>query len=231
MTSKKGVSVLCLTVVAAVSWLFFHQSGASEIKNLRAAEVPVLPLHHLLADPALTFPESFPLQVAVFWSKPDEGMLGLVHALREMGIPFFVTRDLDQALRHPLVIMYPSADGRTLSDDQVAKLTRHVANGGSLLSFNVSAGALRPLFGFREMVPSRRRHRVIFDANPDPIEKYLNRPEEREVQLGDSKFDEIFWTNGYTPDGTSEALAHFDDGTAARAAQENGRRNGLCLRP
>ena len=83
--------------------------------------MPVLPLQHLIADPAATFPESFPLQVAVFWSKPDEGMLGLVHALREMGIPFFVTRDLDQALRHSLVIVYPSADGRTLSDEQVAQ--------------------------------------------------------------------------------------------------------------
>jgi hypothetical protein len=133
MTPKRSVSVLCLAVVAAVGWVFFHRGGAGEIKNLRTAEVPVLPLRHLIADPASTFPEAFPLQVAVFWSKPDEGMLGLVHTLREMGIPFFVTRDVDQALRHPLVIVYPSVDGRTLNDDQVGKLTRHVANGGSLL--------------------------------------------------------------------------------------------------
>ena len=222
MTKKRSVTILCLAVVAAVSWVFFHRAGAGGIKSLRTAEVPVLPLHHLLADPALTFPESFPMQVAVFWSKPDEGMLGLVHALREMGIPFFVTRDLDQALRHPLVIVYPSADGRTLNDDQVTKLARHVTNGGSLLSFNVSAGALRPLFGFREMVPSRRRHRVLFDASTDPIEKYLNRPEEREVQLGNPKFDDIFWTSGYTPDDTSETLARFEDGTSAVLCKKTG---------
>ena len=72
------------------------------------------------------------------------------------------------------------------------------------------------------MVPSRRRHRVLFDANPDPIEQYLNRPEEREVQLGNSKFDEIFWTNGYTSDGTSEALAHFEDGTSAVLRKKTG---------
>jgi hypothetical protein len=222
MSSKRSASVLCLAAVAALSWAFFYRSDDREIKNLRAAEVPVMPLRHEIPDPAEAFPESFPMQVAVFWSKPDEGMLGLVHALREMGIPFFVTRDLDQALRHSLVIVYPSADGRTLSDDQVGKLTRHVTNGGSLLSFNVSAGALRPLFGFREMAPSRRRHRVIFDASTDPIERYLNRPEEREVQLGNAKYDEIFWTNGYTPDGTSETLAHFDDGTAAVLRKKSG---------
>ncbi len=142
-------------------------------------------------------------------------MLGLVHSLREMGIPFFVTRDLDQALRHRLVIVYPSVDGRTFSEDEVQKLNLHVTKGGSLLSFNILAGALRPLFGFRDVVASRRRHRVNFDIGANPIEKYLNRPEEREVQLGSPKYDEIFWTNGYTSDGTSEVLAHFDDGTAA----------------
>jgi hypothetical protein len=222
MSSKKSASVLCFAALVALTWAFFHRSDHRQIKNLRAAEVPVLPLRHEIADPVAAFPESFPLQVAVFWSKPDEGMLGLIHVLREMGIPFFVTRHLDQALRHSLVILYPSADGRTLSDDQVGKMTRHVTTGGSLLSFDVSAAALRPLFGFREMVPSRHRHLVIFDASPDPVERYLNRPEEREVQLGNAKYDDIFWTNGYTSDSTSETLAHFDDGTAAVLRKKTG---------
>ena len=149
-------------------------------------------------------------------------MLGLVHSLREMGIPFFVTRDLDQALRHRLVIVYPSADGRTFNEEEVQKLNLHVTKGGSLLSFNVLAGALRPLFGFRDVVASRRRHRVNFDISSDPIQRYLNRPEEREVQLGSSKYDEIFWTNGYASDGTSDVLAHFDDGTAAVLRKKSG---------
>ncbi len=43
-------------------------------------------------------------------------MLGLVHALSEMGIPFFVTRDLDQALRH-------SSGDRVSSELTVARST------------------------------------------------------------------------------------------------------------
>jgi len=31
-----------------------------------------------------------------------------------MGIPFFITRDLGQALNHHLVILYPSVDSQTL---------------------------------------------------------------------------------------------------------------------
>ena len=191
------------------------RTGARQDTNLHAAEVPVHPLVHSSADPSSEFVESFAMQVAVFQTSEEEGMLGVVHALSEMGIPFFVTRDLDQALRHSLVIVYPGANGATFNSQQVSQLNLHVHNGGSVLSFNVVAGALKSVFGFRDAIPSRRRHRVIFNASSDPIERYLNRPEEREVQLGNLRYEEIFWTNGYSSDGTSEVLANFDDGTAA----------------
>ncbi len=215
MKPKKNLYLLA-SVAFAVSILALScRSHEQQFAHLHAADVPVYPLLHTSTDPTTAFPEAFALQVAVFQSSAEEGMLGLVHSLGEMGIPFFVTRDLDQALRHRLVIVYPSADGRTFNEGEVRKLNLHVGKGGSLLSFNVVAGALRPLFGFRDVVPSRRRHRVNFAISSDPIQRYLNRPIEREVPLGSSKYNEIFWTNGYTSDGTSEVLAHFDDGTAA----------------
>jgi hypothetical protein len=215
MQSQKHLHILVLATLALLALAVCCRNGAQQDAHLHATDVPVHPLVHFSADPSAEFAESFALQVAVFQTKEQEGMLGLLHTLREMGIPFFVTRDLDQALRHSLVIVYPAADGRTFNAEQVRQLNLHVSNGGSVLSFNVLAGALKSLFGFRDLVPSRHRHRVIFNASSDPIERYLNRSEEREVQLGNSKYDEIFWTNGYSSDGTSEVLAHFDDGTAA----------------
>lgn len=215
MQFKKHLRILSLAAFAVLAWVVSSRSDTQQDAHLQAADVPVRPLRHASGDPRAEFPESFALQVAVFQTSGDGGMLGLVHALSEMGIPFFVTRNLEQALRHPLVIVYPSADGRTFTGEQVHQLRVHVSNGGSLLSFNVLAGALKPVFGFRDLIASRRRHRVIFNASSDPIEQYLNRPEEREVQLGSAKYDEIFWTNGYTSDDTSEVLARFDDGSAA----------------
>jgi hypothetical protein len=215
MKSPKHLHILAVTTLAVVMLAVCYRSGAQQDAPLHTADVPVHPLVHFSADPSTEFAESFTLQVAVFQTKAEEGMLGLLHALREMGIPFFVTRDLDQALRHSLVIVYPTVDGRTFNGEQVRQLNLHIFNGGSVLSFSVLAGALKSVFGFRDLVPSRRRHRVMFNASSDPIEQYLNRPEEREVQLGNSKYDEIFWTDGYSSDGTSEVLAHFDDGTAA----------------
>ena len=193
------------------------------LSELHAAPVPVEAVDDPAVDPAVAFPESFPLQVAVYWSKSDEGILGLEHALREMGIPFFVTRDLDQALRHRLLILYPEVDGNTFTDSQIRQLTRRVQDGGRIFAVNVFAGALKPLFGFGGFRASHRRYRVRFDTEADPAMRCLNRPEEMETQLGDPKLGDIFWTNGYTANSPATVLARFDDGSAALLRNRSGK--------
>jgi hypothetical protein len=185
------------------------------VAHLRAADVPVHSLLHSPADSTAAFPELFPLQIAVYWTNPNEGVLGVIHALREMGIPFFVTRDLNRALLHRLVIIYPSADSTTFTAGQIEQLTRHMRSGGSLFEVNVVARSLGALFGFSAVTPSRQRYQVNFSAGLDPALRYLNRPEELQVPLGSRKYGQIFWTNGYQPEETASVLAHFEDGSAA----------------
>jgi hypothetical protein len=185
---------------------------------LRTKEVPLLEIVHQHPDPFQQFPELFPLQVAVFWTSPgpdSDNPLPLVHSLKEMGIPFFITRDLPLALGHRLVILYPSVDSRTFTQLQADQLTTFVRQGGFIFAQNVFWGGLQNLFGFRSFVPSRNRHHLVFSLTRDPATKYLNRPEERETQLGSDHFPEIIWSNGYVPDPGAEVLAHFDDGSAA----------------
>ncbi|MGB6716340.1 MAG: hypothetical protein WBE47_05255, partial [Candidatus Acidiferrales bacterium] len=155
------------------------------------------------------------MQVAVYLTAPGQGILGLIHALREMGIPFFVTTDLDRALRHPLVIIYPTAIGSTFTATQIGALEQHIAAGGSIFGVNIFAGGLRDLFGFSAYTPSQRRYFVNFAPNSDPAVRYINRPEELQTRLGDPHAGNIYWTNAYTSDGTSQVLARFDDGSAA----------------
>jgi hypothetical protein len=92
-----------IVAMASASSCGDHQA---QIAHLRAADVPVHALVHSSADPTAAFPELFPLQIAVYWTNPSEGVLGVVHALREMGIPFFVTRDFNRALLHRLAIRF-----------------------------------------------------------------------------------------------------------------------------
>jgi len=203
---------ICVAAILSVFTLLC--ACADPARDLHTADVPVAPLVHHLEDPTKAYPEQFPMQVAVYWSNSDS-VLEIVHSLSEMGVPFFITRDLDQALKHRLVMIYPTADGRTFTEAQIARLTQHVQNGGSIFAVNVFAGGLRAIFGFHDYAASRRRYRVDFVDASDPITRYLNRPEEKEVRLGDPKLGDIFWTNGYTPEGHATVVARFEDGTAA----------------
>ena len=185
---------------------------------LRTKQVRLHDVAHRHLDPFQQFPESFPLQVAVLWTRPDpdpENPLALVHSLKEMGIPFFITRDFAQALRHHLVILYPSVDSHTFTQPQAEQLTTFVRQGGFIFAQNVFWGGIQSLFGFRSFAPSRKRYHLAFSGTTDPVMKYLNRPEELEVSLGSDHFPEIIWSNGYVPETGAEVLAHFDDGTAA----------------
>ena len=180
--------------------------------------MPLLDIVHRHVDLVQQFPESFPLQVAVFWTHPGpdpENPLALVHSLKEMGIPFFITRDLAQALRHSLVILYPGVDSRTFTQPQAEEITTFVRQGGVIFAQNVFWGGMQSVFGFRSFVPSRKRYHLAFSSTNDPVMKYLNRPEEREVSLGSNQFPEIIWSNGYVADTGAQVLARFDDGSAA----------------
>jgi hypothetical protein len=195
---------------------------------LRTAEVPLLPIGHSDVTAEQEFPESFPLQVAVLWTTTEEGPktpLALVHVLKEMGIPFFVTRDLKQALKHNLVILYPGVDGSTFSEAEVQQLTAFVKQGGNIFAQNVYSGGLKALFGFHDFTASRKRHRMAFTAASDPVIKYLNRPEELEISLGSPSVDEVIWSNGYTAESGTEVLAKFDDGSAALFKNSVGKGN------
>lgn len=217
-------AVLAAGVVVALRYHF--------TPRMHGALVRLEPLVRQRSDLTQEYPESFPLQVAVLLTKPHAPCLGLIHAFREMGIPFFLTYDFDQALKHRLVVLYPTVVANMLTKEQVKHLTQHVRSGGQVFAQNVLWGGLKPLFGFRSYEPSRRRHRVTFITSADPVFRYLDQPEEMEVSLGSPRIPEIFWTNGYQSDGTSQALAFFEDGSAALLgkSQGNGRAYLCALR-
>jgi hypothetical protein len=210
-------------LLAAVGVLCQPGCRGPQPSALRVADVPVEPLSTPRLDRASEFPERFPLQVAVLWTKPEEAGLGTVHTLRQMGIPFFWTRDLDQALKHPQILLYPSVDAKTFTVEQAQRLYRYVEAGGTIFAQNVFWGPLKPVFGFSSFQPSRGRHWVAFRSGEDAIFRYLDRPEEQRAPLGSEAIQQIFWTNGYSADPTAKVLATFEDGTAALLSKTLGK--------
>jgi hypothetical protein len=183
-------------------------------------------------DPAQIFPEKAPSQVAILLTSTDQGAESAVRCLQEMGIPFFVTRDLHAALRHKLLVLYPEVDGTTFDAAQARAVTDFVTQGGVVFAQNVLWGGFKPLFGFDDVVPLRTRHKIVFDAagldmtntvTADPVLRYLNRPEEKEVPLGSPAIAEVIWTNGYKAAAGTKILARFDDGSSAVLRHDVGR--------
>ena len=70
---------------------------------------------------------------------------------KTIGVPFLVTEDYRQALRHRVVLAYPTISGRTLSQEALKALAAFPRNGGTLIGVNVLGGGLNEVFGFREV--------------------------------------------------------------------------------
>ncbi|HKO04333.1 MAG TPA: hypothetical protein VJW51_06275, partial [Candidatus Acidoferrales bacterium] len=127
-------AVAVLGVVAALFGLFAWMKYHNE-HHLLVADVPVRPVASLLGatvNPEEVHPERFPMQVAVVRTATGETLLPVEHALGQMGIPYFVTRNLQQALRHPLVVLYPGVDAKTFTAGELGQIRRHVEAGGSV---------------------------------------------------------------------------------------------------
>jgi peptidoglycan/xylan/chitin deacetylase (PgdA/CDA1 family) len=224
-TTARVLIVLAILLIARVAYLTWQRSL---IPELRAASVPVLPLQRDPIDFLQQFPEAFALQVAVLWTDASHSPLSLVHAFRQMGIPFFITADLDQALRHRHILIFPDIDATTFSETQAQQLLAHAEDGGTIFAQNVFWGVFKPIFGFYQFLPLQTRQRVTFDGR-DPILRYLDRPEEKEVWLKGVRVTDAFWTNGYLSDESSEIVARFNDGTPALLGKSVGKgRVYLC---
>ncbi len=209
--SALTAAALLAGMVGLFAWLgWIHYRSAHA---LLVADVPVRALAHVTQSPEAEFPERFALQVAVLRTDAAESVLPVIHALKEAGVPFFVTRGAQQALRHRLILIYPHVRANSLDAGTVAQLRRHVEEGGSILAQEAEGQAAEALFGVRAVEASKRRHVLRFERGADAVLRYLNRPEELEVRLGAARYAEIFWTAGYTADG--DVLARFDDGSAA----------------
>jgi hypothetical protein len=197
---------------------------SNQVPDLHAAAVPIQPLVHRSPQLLARYPERSPEQVAVLiTSRDDAALFTPARMMRAMGIPFFLTRDLPTALRHKLILVYPGIEATTFAADDVRLFEQHLKSGGTIFAQNVFGGALQPVFGVQGYVPLRSRHRMALTGVDDDILRYLDRPQEREVQLGSPTLPEVVWTNGYSATATGEVLARFEDGSAAVITSRRGK--------
>jgi len=218
----------CITTVA----LFF--AGLAVTCCQREPTLHTLPVRgrELALQPedwAVRFPELFPMQIAILWTDPSIPGLGLIHSLREMGLPFFVTRSVSQAVTHRILIIYPMVNYRSLSIADAKRLSDYVREGGVIFAQDVFWGGLKRLFGFTGYQPARNRHWVIFESRSDPVLQHITEPEEQRVPLGSPAIPQVIWSNGYQVSPGVEILARFEDGSVAMSCNPMGRGRAYLL--
>jgi peptidoglycan/xylan/chitin deacetylase (PgdA/CDA1 family) len=148
-------------------------------------------------------------------------------ALREclelLGIPYLETKDVREAARRPLVFIGGIMLNTLLRPPEREALYSYVEEGGVLLATQVQGDMFFPLFGITGATASRTNFRVQF-VSEDPSLRYLNRPEERTISLGDPKlYSETVWSTEYTTSPETRVLAKYENGAAALTVNAYGR--------
>lgn len=151
-----------------------------------------------------------PSRLAILLTDSNSAWTGLAHGLKTIGVPFRITNRLDVALKHSVILAYPVISGSTLSREELVHLRDFVAEGGTLVGVNVLGGGLENLFGFEEVVSSRRHDTLTWVPRNQDFLKVFTHPRERTIRLGDgSRPDSLMGTNAYT--NAKLPLARYND--------------------
>ncbi len=167
-------------------------------------------------------------RLAVLLTDTASNWVSLAHGLQSIGVPFTLTRDWREAVRHHVVFVYPLVSGKVLPPDGLQALAAFPRDGGTLIASDVLGGGLSEVFGFHDAVPSRTRFRV--QLAPDAARHFgLDDPRESTFRLGDrARQSEALGTYGYTG-VESPPVAFYDDSSAAITARTVGHGHAYAL--
>jgi len=152
-------------------------------------------------------------RLAVLLTDPSGAWLSLSHGLKSIGVPFLITTDYQQAVKHSVVLVYPTVSGNVLPVEGLKALAAVPRQGGTLIGFNVLGGGLNEVFGFGEAIPSGQHHQIQF-SRTHPLTSSFIDPKESVIRVGNHQGPGVTGIYSYT-DPKTEPLAIYEDGTAA----------------
>ncbi|WP_447603341.1 hypothetical protein [Nitrospira sp. Nam80] len=231
--------VIGLIVIGLAMWaslIFFplsEQSGTVQADHVHVFNGVQGPSGISMVDPPLPTPivrysKGTVSRLAILLTDPASNWLRLAHGLKTIGVPFLVTEDYRQALRHRVVLVYPTISGRTLSPDALKALAAFPRNGGTLIGVNVLGGGLNEVFGFREVQDSSRHFELRLNSVSPLLTQFTDR-KEKMLRLGDrSKSQEPIGSLSYLAP-KEPPLAVYEDGTAAITHRSYGQGRAIAF--
>jgi peptidoglycan/xylan/chitin deacetylase (PgdA/CDA1 family) len=164
-------------------------------------------------------------RLAVLVTDPDSDWLGLAHGLRTAGIPFVLTQKTEDALKHRMVLAYPTISGKVLDVQSLQALAAFPAAGGTLVGFDILGGGLNEVFGIGGAQPSRSHRSMRIEDGAAPAIG-LAEAEEQTIPLAGKNVS----TSTYSfPVTSGKVLARYDDGSAAIVSREFGTGRSIAI--
>ena len=226
---RKLLALILIVLAAALGYFLWKDLRGRSIYRFEGVSGPQETSTVMPALPARwqEYEQGGTGRLALLLTDPDSAWLGLVHGLQSIGVPFCVTRDYRDALRHRVVLVYPTVSGRVLGADALKALAKFPSTGGTLIGTNVEGGGLNELFGFSEAKASRTRREVVLDSL-HPLTKPYADSRERTIPFSNPKSGaDATGSLGYL--GAQAPLARFEDGSAAITARRVGDGHAYAL--
>jgi hypothetical protein len=164
-----------------------------------------------------------PSAMALLLTDTQAHWLGIAHALAGIGIPFTITTQVSEALRHKVVMVYPLVSGKVLNQADLRAIAAIPRSGGTLIATNVLGGGLNEVFGYDAIVTDRKHWLLSLAPNEANLqmESIYSDVIDRQIVLTDGKnLQNEVPTVGYT--NPKNPLISFEDGTGCLVFRDYG---------
>jgi hypothetical protein len=243
LKTRRGLFLLLVLIVSGVYALirFFFNDSPEDVNTMKVPEENVY-VFSGISGPARpstipprqvaswrTFNNGAPSAMAILLTDTQSHWLGLVQGLTSIGIPFTITTNTAEALRHKVVMVYPLISGKVLSKEDLQAIAAVPRNGGTLIATNVYGGGLNEVFAYDDYVEhkSQSKVRLNLDAHIFGIDSVFADAIYGELILSGSGDKDIAPGLGYT--NAKTPLMSLDDGTACLAFKDYGSGKAFAL--
>lgn len=153
--------------------------------------------------------------------KPN--IYGAEQAVRVAGLPYIITKKMEQASSYSMMLICVPVNQGTLSSKEKNTLIEYVRNGGILLSPYITDETLFFIAGISGTLAKNTRMRISWNMqSKDPSLKWFDDPMEKTISIGNKKYSYSFETFSFYLNGAFP-LAFFDDKTVAVTGYEYGK--------
>lgn len=168
-------------------------------------------------------------RLALLLTDTNSAWLGLAHGLKSIGVPFRITRDYREAIKHKTVLVYPVISGSAMDAAALQAIARFARERGTLIGGYVLGGGMNEVFGFDDAVPAKHTD-MRFDTSQALASAFTD-PKEKAIRIGNAARPAA-QVGSYSYTRPSQPpLAVFGDGSAAITQKkfDNGRAYALGI--